>query len=72
MKFCKECGTLYDEKQIDCPKCASKNIPVNEAQMDEAAAQKARKRSWLQILIGVPLFIGAIYLIIYLMQSIGS
>lgn len=73
MKFCKVCGTIYDPNVGPCPKCAERELMENEAErlaydenMDPAAAAKAKKRAWVQIVIGVPAMIGLFYLIFYL------
>ncbi len=73
MSFCKQCGTLYDPKQGPCPKCATKDVPdeaVQPAPMSVAESSRARRRAWIQLIIGIPAFIGFIYLIIYAMQLI--
>ena len=41
---------------------------VAMGQMTPEEAEKARKKSWIQILIGMPLFIGFIYLIFLLIR----
>lgn len=69
MKFCKKCGTLYDEKQMECPKCAVAELePEPPAEMSDEELKAARKRDWIRILIGVPAFMGLIYLIYYLLR----
>lgn len=78
MKFCVKCGTFYDETGNEsCPNCAelaqlhqqAEAAEVNHA-MDEPSARRARKRAWAQLCIGVPAFIGFIYLIIYLIRTL--
>lgn len=79
MKVCKNCGTLYNENEGPCPKCYTDELIRNgeaaqheiNTDMTPEEAQKARKRSWIQIMIGVPLFIGFIY-VIYLLMGILS
>lgn len=39
-----------------------------DTDMTPEEAEKARKKSWIQILIGMPLFIGFIYLIFLLIR----
>ena len=34
------------------------------------AARRARRRAWLELCIGVPAFIGVIYLVIYLIRAL--
>ena len=79
LHFCKNCGTVFDDKNGDCPKCATREVidavAKNEyappaSDMSEAEIQSARKKSWLQILIGVPCFIGFIYLLCYILISL--
>ncbi len=74
LKFCKECGTLYDEAKVECPKCAAKALEPDcdeltyNREMDKAEADRLRKKSWIQLMIGVPAFIGALYLAGYLIK----
>ena len=71
MKVCKKCGTLYNEKEGPCPKCYTEDLLISgeaakheiDTDMTPEEAEKARKKSWIQILIGMPLFIGFIYII---------
>lgn len=71
MKFCKKCGTLYDDKNMECPKCAAEALePAPPAEMTEAELTAARKRDWIWILIGVPAFMGFIYLIYYILRML--
>ena len=79
MKVCKPCGTLYNEKEGPCPKCYSDDLmrsgeaAQNEIRTDMSAeeAEKAKKKAWIEILIGVPALIGLIYLMFYILQRIG-
>lgn len=79
LHFCKNCGTVYDDRVGGCPKCETREVMdkviANEYEapagdMSEAEVRAARKRSWIQLVIGIPAFIGFIYLIIYVMQII--
>lgn len=79
LHFCKSCGALYNDKDGPCPKCATKELmeavaantyAPEAAPMDEEAARAARRRAWIQILIGMPCFIGFIYLIGWLFIKI--
>ena len=57
MKFCMKCGAFYEEKGAKgCPRCAE-------------TARRARRRAWIELCVGIPAFIGAIYLIIYLIRT---
>lgn len=74
LKFCKTCGTLYDEAKVECPKCAAKALEPDydeltyNREMDKAEADRLRKKSWIQLIIGVPAFIGVLYLAGYLIK----
>lgn len=74
-RFCRTCGTFYNDKEGPCPKCEAKRIleedptahGYNNA-MSDTEQSKLRRKSWLQLIIGVPLFIGAIYLMTLLFK----
>ena len=68
--FCKKCGTLYNPKEGPYPKCSTEDIKYEPKAMSEEEAKRLRKKSWIQLLIGIPAFIGVIYGIIYLMNLI--
>ncbi len=74
LKFCKECGTLYDDTRAACPKCTAKELEADcdalayDHSMDRAEADRLRKKSWIQLMIGVPAFIGILYLAGYLLK----
>lgn len=79
LHFCKTCGTVFDDKVGGCPKCETREVmdkvAANEYQapvgdMSEEEARAARKRSWIQLVIGIPCFIGFIYLIIYVFKIV--
>ncbi len=79
LHFCKSCGTVYDDKNGGCPKCATrevmKAVAANsytppESGMSEEEIRAARKSSWIQLLIGIPAFIGFIYLICYIFYKV--
>ncbi len=76
MKICKKCGTLYGKGTGVCPKCAANEAMVEHEgdaplEMSEEELKKARIKSWIWILVGVPAFIGFIYGIFYLMKLLG-
>ncbi|MEG1547469.1 MAG: hypothetical protein RR232_04940 [Clostridia bacterium] len=72
--FCKTCGTLYNPKDGQCPKCSTRGMEcdVPPAEMSDAEARRLRKRSWIQLVIGIPAFIGFIYLLVYLVKLFNS
>lgn len=79
MPFCKECGTFYPNSLEICPKCNARALQSEmdaqqngESPMTDAELRAARKKSWIQICIGVPALIGAIYGIMYLMKLISG
>lgn len=70
MKFCKVCGTIYDPAVGPCPRCAERELMEQQAEslaydehMAPEAQAKARRRAWIQIVIGVPAMIGLFYLV---------
>lgn len=74
LKFCKSCGTLYDEARVECPKCAARALEPDydeltyNREMNEAEADRLRRKSWIQLIIGVPALIGVLYLAGYLIK----
>lgn len=79
IRLCEKCATLFDDKAGGCPKCTAERI-LNEdcgahavdGTMCGEALKKARRNSWIGILIGVPLFIGGIYLIFFMIKLLGT
>lgn len=76
-KFCKKCGTLYSDRDGDCPRCAERELTeqgmretVYDAGMSEEEIERARKRDWKYLVIGVPAFIAFLYLIYFLYKII--
>ena len=73
MKYCKNCHILYSSEAAACPKCG---IPHEAEARKEAVAsapadKKTVRKDWIWIAIGVPVLIGAIYLLILLLKTIG-
>ena len=72
MHFCKTCGTLYPDSLGGCPRCNAKAVTEAHEQQEKeqppaAPADRGTvRRQWIAILIGVPAFIGVLYLIIWL------
>lgn len=78
IRFCKSCGTLYNDRAGGCPKCTARKILDENADggsvdrnMSGEELKKARRKSWIGILIGVPLFIGGIYLLFFIIKLLG-
>lgn len=72
-KFCKKCGTLYNESDGECPRCADRRLTdegmrdtVYDTRMSEEDIEKKRKKDWKYLIIGVPAFIAFIYVIFFL------
>ena len=70
MKYCKRCHILYSSAAAACPKCGIK--APEESSEPPKADKKAVRRDWIMLAVGIPLFIGAIYLIIYLIKILGQ
>jgi uncharacterized membrane protein YvbJ len=69
MKYCKRCHILYSNSAAACPKCGISK--PEEGAEPQKADKKAVRRDWIMLAVGIPLFIGAIYLIIYLIKILG-
>ena len=63
MKYCKKCGVLYSTDV--CPKCGVLT-PDPEAMEQRPRDPREVRRNWIALLIGIPAFIGAIILIVFL------
>ena len=66
MKYCKKCGVLYSTDV--CPKCGVL-YPEPEAAEQKPRDAREVRRNWIALLIGIPAFIGAIMLIVYLFRN---
>ncbi|MBR0425096.1 MAG: hypothetical protein IJK01_03125 [Clostridia bacterium] len=69
MKYCKKCGVLYSTDV--CPKCGIV-MPDPDAAEQKPRDPREVRRNWIALLIGIPAFIGAILLIVYLFRTITS
>ena len=69
MKYCKKCGVLYTTDV--CPKCGVLATAPEESEQTPADARTVR-RNWIALLIGIPAFICAIMLIVYLFRTITA
>ena len=67
MKYCKKCGVLYTTDV--CPKCGV-IAPDPSAEEQRPRDPAEVRRNWIALLIGIPAFIGAIMLIVYLFRTI--
>ena len=68
MKYCKKCGTLYVTEV--CPKCGIEE--PEDLPEPESADKKTLVRQWIGLLVGIPLFIIAIYVVIYMLYGKGQ
>ena len=69
MKYCKKCGVLYATDV--CPKCGIISSESQNAEQ-ESADGKTVRRQWIALLVGIPLFILAILLIVFLFRTITA
>ncbi|MBO4515835.1 MAG: hypothetical protein J5721_09220 [Lachnospiraceae bacterium] len=67
MKYCKKCGVLYATDV--CPKCGVQE--PEDLPEPEAPDKRTLVRQWIGLLVGIPLFIMAIYVVIYLLHARG-
>ena len=67
MKYCKKCGILYTTDV--CPKCGIEE--PEELPEPEAPDKQTLVRQWIGLIVGIPLFIMAIYVVIYMLYSRG-
>ena len=67
MKYCKKCGCLYATDV--CPKCGIQE--PEQQQEPEAPDRRTLTRQWIGLLVGIPVFIMAIYAVIYILYSRG-
>lgn len=79
IRFCKKCGTLYNDANGPCPKCEEARILAEDpgghavnANMTPEQTARARRSAWISIAIGVPLLIGIIYILVYIMKLLAS
>lgn len=78
-KFCKKCGTLYNESDGECPRCADRRLTdegmrdtVYDRGMSAEEIEKRRKSDWKHLVIGVPTFIAFICLVFFLYKIIAK
>lgn len=76
-KFCKRCGTLYNEADGECPRCTDKKLTdegmrgaVYDTRMSKEEIEKKRKKDWKYLIIGVPALIAFTYAIFFLYKII--
>lgn len=67
MKYCKKCGVLYATDV--CPKCGI--VFPDEQTRPVMEKPEHVRRSWVILVIGIPVLIGVIYGIITLLTSIN-
>ena len=72
MRYCKKCRIFYSSAAGACPKCGVSAEKAAEAETSNEQADKRRVGlDWLWLVIGIPLFIGLIYLFVFILKSIG-
>lgn len=72
MKYCKKCRILYSDEAAACPKCGVSDEAAKAEEIAPVSSDKKRVGlDWLWLVIGIPVFIGLIYLFVYLLKSIG-
>lgn len=69
MKRCEKCRTLYSEEAAACPKCGVREY--EEAPAGEKPDKGSVARDWIWLAVGIPLFIGLIYLLVYVIKLLG-
>ena len=66
MKVCTKCGKPYNDQVLNCKKC---DVPLETmpemtvAEMSPEELKKRRKKDWITLLIGTPLFLLLVYFI---------
>ena len=71
MKYCEKCHLAYSDEAAACPRCG---VSPEKAANAEIAEEKAERRrvglDWLWLVVGIPLFIGLIYLLVWLLNKV--
>lgn len=67
MKRCKKCGTVYSNICGECPKCFDPEGFTLEEKAESGDAPKGR--SWIALIIGIPLFMMGIYALYYVIKT---
>ena len=71
MKYCKKCHTPYSDEAAVCPKCGVSAEKAARAEISDENAEKRRVGlDWLWLVIGIPPFIGLIYLFVWLLRNV--
>lgn len=73
MKYCKRCHILYSSCAAACPKCGADEAARKNAASAEPceADKKTVRRDWIWLAVGIPLLIGIMYLIVFLVKLAG-
>lgn len=77
MPFCKTCGTFYPKSMGICPKCNANELLEQQADaapppLTPEAEHALKKRRWITIIVGLPMLIGLIYGIYYVVRQLQS
>jgi len=70
MKYCKKCGTLYSGLLNACPKCGSSEAP--EPAPAPEAPKRVKVRQWIALCVGIPAFVGVMYLVIWCLKTLSG
>ena len=64
MKVCPKCGKPYGGEALHCKKCGVEleTLPeITAADMPPEELKRRRKKDWITMLIGIPLFLLLVY-----------
>ncbi|MDR1619973.1 MAG: hypothetical protein LBS18_04855 [Clostridiales bacterium] len=74
MPFCKVCGTPYLKTDGACPTCNALSLLRQQSRQEPGMApeklSRERKKSWLGLALGIPLFIIFIYAMLHIMSAL--
>lgn len=71
MKFCKKCGVLYSDLLSACPKCGA-DLEDPQAPPPKEAPRRVKVRQWIALCVGIPTFVGVMYLVIWCLTSLSG
>jgi uncharacterized membrane protein YvbJ len=71
MKYCKKCGILYSDILSACPKCGTAQEEPHESPPEEAT-KRMKVRQWIALCVGIPAFVGVMYLVIWCLKTLSG